>query len=488
VIGVFVIMAVWPLWSARFPPMQDYPMHLLEAQVLSAYDDPAFDYKTNFAIHLQPVYSSFYLGAAFLAKLFQIETAGKIALSVYPLLIAVIVWRLGRRLGQDIPPWGAVLFFPLAFNQQYFLGNVNYLLALAILVLGLLDFEDLLGDASGVWPLVRQTLWQVALFVTHPFMLGVYVALAVIAAMMTLRATRGFRIRVFASIGLATLLFLASSVISRETPTPADPGASELAWLPIKTTAEFVALMFGGMQRPRNVDGLALLSWGAVFAVVCGALIVGGKARSRFPRLHVALLATAALGLFSLPFRIGTYSYVNLRTSVIVYFLAALLVAHVRFQGWWRYALVGLAGLCMVQSIVKQARISAEINDIAPIVSAIPPNSRILPLVFDSDSPELDRATFDIHLHDHNYYHLSVGGGYNPYLPQAPIHPVRYRNAQAHPAPDEYEPERFSWESYAADYQYFLIRGRREHQDEYMARGANKVRVSGAWTLYQRRP
>ena len=94
-------------------------------------------------------------------------------------------------------------------------------------------------------------------------------------------------------------------------------------------------------------------------------------------------LLSTILGFIILPFRIGTYTFINLRTAAIIYFLIALLVAQMRFRGWWRYSLVGFASLCMIHSVVKQARISAEINEIVPIVSAIPSNARILPLVFD---------------------------------------------------------------------------------------------------------
>src|SRR5437899_2773521 len=38
----FVLIGLWPVWSTRFPPMQDYPQHLLQAQLLaSACDAPS---------------------------------------------------------------------------------------------------------------------------------------------------------------------------------------------------------------------------------------------------------------------------------------------------------------------------------------------------------------------------------------------------------------------------------------------------------------
>jgi hypothetical protein len=468
--------------------MQDYPQHLFQAQVLSAYNDPAFDYRQNFEIHLQPVYASFFLTTLFFSSFFPIEIAGKLSLSLYPILIAIIVVRLGHRLGHEATPWGALLFFPLAFNQQYFLGNVNYLLALPLLILILLDYEDFLGGTFGAWPMARHCLWQVALFITHPFIFNVYVSLAVVTAFIVRRRTAEFKVKVLASLSVAILLFVASWVISRVSPSSQFPAAPGIGWLVPTKTLEFFAMMFNGMQRLGTADCVALVSWGSVFIVVLGALSANWRERGNPPLLHLVFLVLTIYGFLILPFRIGAYTYINLRIAAIIYFLIALLLAQVvRFRGWWLYLFIGLLACCMAGSIVKQARISSEINEIVPVISAIPPNSRILPLVFDNDSPELDSFWFDIHLHDHDYYHVLVGGGFNPYLLRAPLHPLHYIRGQERPAPGEYQPDRFSWKDYSADYKYFLVRGTPEGVDKYLSETCNQVCVSGKWTLFERK-
>jgi hypothetical protein len=54
IVGAFFLASIWPLWGARFPAMQDYPEHLFQAKVLSAYNDPAFDYSRYFEVHIKP--------------------------------------------------------------------------------------------------------------------------------------------------------------------------------------------------------------------------------------------------------------------------------------------------------------------------------------------------------------------------------------------------------------------------------------------------
>ena len=122
-VGAFLCLALWPLWSARFPPMQDYPQHLAQAQMLAARNDPAFEYHRYFDFHLRPVYATFYLVTLFLSRFVPIEIAGKLTLSLYPVLVTVLVARLGRRSQPDTVSWGALLLFPMAFNQQVLHGE-----------------------------------------------------------------------------------------------------------------------------------------------------------------------------------------------------------------------------------------------------------------------------------------------------------------------------------------------------------------------------
>src|SRR6266576_4892431 len=85
-VAAFLCLALWPLWSARFPPMQDYPLHLFHAQALRAHNDPAFDYNRYYEFRLRPVYATFFLTTLFFAKFAPIEIAGKVCLALYALL------------------------------------------------------------------------------------------------------------------------------------------------------------------------------------------------------------------------------------------------------------------------------------------------------------------------------------------------------------------------------------------------------------------
>jgi hypothetical protein len=487
-LGAFLCLALWPLWSARFPPMQDYPQHLAQAQMLAERNNPAFDYHSYFEFHLRPVYATFYLAMLFFSRFVPAEAAGKLALSLYPVLVAVVVARLSRRGAKGVASWGALLFFPVAFNQQYFMGNVNYILSLPLLILALLDYEDLLRSPRGAWPITRQCLWQVALAVTHPFSFLAYVSLAALTTILARRHTGEFWRKVLAPMGLAVILLLGCCFESLVKSSPEAAVPDGMDWISPKAALQFAGLMFTGMQWSGGIHAATLVLWGLMAAVVLGATAAQWREPGSFSLLRGLFVAAACLGFLVLPCRIGAYTGINLRLAPLLYFLIALLVAQVRFRGGWQYAFVAVAGLCMVASVARQARLSAEIEEIVPILQKIPVNSRILPLVFDRASLELDSYWFDPHLHDHNYYHVLRGGGFSPYLPAAQLNPVRYRPEQKRPAPGEYSPQEFIWEAHSADYQYFLVRGAPEGFAQYVAPACNLVLASGKWTLFERRP
>ena len=55
------------------------------------------------------------------------------------------------------------------------------------------------------------------------------------------------------------------------------------------------------------------------------------------------------------------------------------------------------------------------------------------------------------------------------------------------PAPGEYEPQKFSWEAHAADYQYFVVRNAPLGFSDYLTdHGCEPVMHSGPWGVFRR--
>src|ERR1700730_11451568 len=155
-----------PIWSVAFPPLLDYPDHLARPFVLAHLADPAF----TFSRFYRADWGAYpYLGMdaslAVLGRLFPIETAGRIFLSLCVLALPAAAWFFLRQVnpGED----AAALWMLLIAGNVFFLeGFLNFDLSLAVgfLELGFwLSWLAKRGIARWVATLVMFT----ALFFTH---------------------------------------------------------------------------------------------------------------------------------------------------------------------------------------------------------------------------------------------------------------------------------------------------------------------------------
>ena len=477
-LGLFGVLALSPLWTARYPPMQDYAEHVFYAHVLQHYDGPTLDYREYYTVALgaRP-YSAFYWITLLFARAFDLETAGKVTVSLYVVLTVLLVGRLAAWRGSRQPGWGLLLFFPLLFHQEYYLGFTNYLLSLPLVLLVVVEQERLSEPVLDRRAMVRQFVWLVMLFFTHPFSLLVAAGMALLWGLWP--PPRTWR-RV---LGL-TLPALACTVGGWLSARSESLG-HDVQWLPWGATVRYVALPLLGMQGIARASWAHLGLWLAVGVSVSGALYQGSRG-VRLNRLSVAC-GLALAGTMTLPFRVGGYTYVNLRLAVLAYFLLAWAAGSLDFRRWTRFVLASAAGGLLLLSLVKQALISRETEAIAPLFARMPPNMRVLPLIFDNDSPELDPEIFDPHLHDQRYYHVQVGGGFSPDLFETAVNPIHYRKERRLPAPNAYLPARFSYQAHGRYYDFFLIRGAPDGFERWLGQRADTVARSGPWLLMRRR-
>jgi hypothetical protein len=480
VVVIFTFVALYPIWSVRFLPLQDYPEHLLQAHMFSHRNDPALDYNENFDFNLRLApYVTFYAVLIPLSAILPIEVAGKVAVSLYIFVIALLVIRLKQRFKTDFAPWGLLLFFPFAFNQQYFQGNTNYLYSLPLLVFALLDHEDISRTPLSTWPCCRHFLWQLALFFTHPLTFLIYVSLAGFRAVLSWR-NRVELVRSIIPPMIAAVLFLLWFMVEN-----AGGSAGRIWWKPFSSTLAWYGYIFTGMRWFDGVDKLSIVLWMGIGALGVHAFFADRQEVGKFSIRCLAFFILTTIAVFVLPFGKGSYSFISVRVASVSYFLLAILVGRLKFKGAWRGVFILFVAAVLIQSVIKQGRVSAEIQEIAPIVERIPPNSRILPLVFDNNSPELENS-FDMHLHDHDYYHILVGGGLSPYIIKNPLFPVYYKAELNLPAPGEYTPGLFKWEEHSAKYEYFMVRAALDTIINYPAEKMKLVHHFGRWRLFKK--
>jgi hypothetical protein len=134
---LLVIFAVMPIWVVRFPPLQDYPLHLLRQKILAHYSDPTLGYCDAFVRSLfpMPYILPDYLVCP-LARLLPITIAGKIQLTLYAVLLPISFFYLYSSVARKNLLLGFFVF-PLIYNFHLDVGEINTALSLPLFLFAL---------------------------------------------------------------------------------------------------------------------------------------------------------------------------------------------------------------------------------------------------------------------------------------------------------------------------------------------------------------
>lgn len=325
-----LLAALWaPLTAGAYPPLYDYPAHLLEARIARDFADPALAYADGFvprpgwAAETNALMTLATLG---LARLVPIDLAGRLAIA---LLLAIFLFGLGgllRRAGTA----GALLPLAplLAYNFTFASGWLNFSLGTALGLCALGGYEDW-SRAGGRRRLAWLALLALLIYSAHLLAWGLLaLALGARAAADRLPPRR------LAALAAASLPTLALLLATR--PALAAIGLiGPAAWLG--------AWLIGRLRLPP----LAL----AVAAPLAAALIFGlGQAATPWlarldPEIAYAPFArgTFPIRAFTLaqqlPAPDGLLSAANLLIALLLFELAALVAlaaARADDGGTWR--------------------------------------------------------------------------------------------------------------------------------------------------------
>jgi hypothetical protein len=169
---ILAAMLLAPLWIVEFPPLLDYPNHLARAFVLVHLQDTAFDFSRFFRSDwgLYP-----YLGMdallAVLGRIFPIETAGRLLLSLCAIALPAGAWFFLRAVDPRENAralWG----LPIACNVFFLEGFLNFDLSLALGFIALGLWLRWLTQRNAIlW--IAALLTFTALYLTHLLGFGI---------------------------------------------------------------------------------------------------------------------------------------------------------------------------------------------------------------------------------------------------------------------------------------------------------------------------
>ena len=184
-IGVLILaaMLLTPIWIAAFPPLLDYPNHLARAFVLAHLNDSHFSFRQFYRADWGAYpYLGMDASLAVLARLFPIETAGRVFLSLCVLAVPGAAWFFLRQTQPDAEA-ASLWALLIAYNVFFLEGFLNFDLSLAVGFLALgLWLRWLARPGAGRW--IAALLVFTALYFTH--LLGFGIAGSIVVAWLAL--------------------------------------------------------------------------------------------------------------------------------------------------------------------------------------------------------------------------------------------------------------------------------------------------------------
>ncbi len=487
--SLLVLILICTIWWNRFLPMQDYPQHLFMAVVANTYDDPTLGWAENFELHGQfGPYRATYLALRALGAVTDIETSGKILATIYVLLVGLLASKVCNDIGDGIPRWGALLFFPLCMHAMYFYGFFNFTFSIPVLLITLLDLKTLISSQATWKSTGRHVFLQLCLFLLHPYTLLVYIVMA-FATTALLARERPQLLRGLSSAFLALIVFFGwtwdASMLTA-------PGGSlsvkslDLHWWPLNWNLSFLAMSFTGLRFTRDPHWLIAALWATLLLLVLRE-IWRHRRGYKFDYWLPALFCMAVAGYFVLPFSIrtdGRYTFFNVRLAPIFLLLLAPIAATLPIGRIAGRVLVVLCLSLTCYSAYLHDRVSCEIEGYVPIFDKMEKKAAVLALFRGARSEHLDPFFYNnFHQCFPFYYHMLKGGGVNPDMFDRRLMPVGYREGRRPGRPSVREPQK--WVEYRAAYDYVIAINMPMSIHEQLEDYGDLVDSAGPWSLYK---
>ncbi len=514
-LGVLGLGAALVFWIFDALPFQDLPAHAgLIAMRHRFASSPFEQHFFVLAPHIGP-YSLFrFLGEAFVRVIGPVGAVRAIAtLPVIATPLALLYAR--RTLHGDRSPVAGFLGVALSFGLMTLLGFASYLLGVAVMLVGLTLWLDLLARAESApnEPATRRReLAMVAfapiMFVAHGHAFVLFLALAGVACIATGdRKARLLRLR-----ALSPALALAGYVAWLERGPATPPGSVAVAQgglVPhFQGAADKLSLLVTPTLLTRT--GIDIVAGVALWTVLIGASVAtlrdlrapaplppgADAAKDARSRAHSRALYAGALVIgvmfLALPHAIGWFGFVDGRLVPIVLYLCILGFRRESLGRFWRAGLErgapALASTMVLVALGASYRFQDEARGFHEILAEVPREARLLNLPLDPNS-----ATFTAHPFIH--YDKLV-------LAERPIvvSDIWFHQGSAlYPTPENpalHLPDTYSesdlrvldWQGYKlADWDYVLVRTRPEGVVAPAPPAALELADHrGGWWLYRR--
>ena len=397
-LGVAVVLAVLVFWAFDALPFQDLPAHAGLIAMRHRYATSPFEQRFYvLAPHIGP-YSVFrFLGETFVR--FTTPIAAVRALGTLPTIalpLALLFAR--RRLHGDRGPAFGYLGIALSFGIMTLLGFASYLLGVAVMIVGITLWLDLMVHVDDGRPTIRRELgvavFAPLLFIAHGHAFLLFLGCAGMAALVTgARRARLLRLRALVP-GLALAGWVAWIERGATTPPGSVPRVRPL--VPhFQGIADKLGLLFTGTLMTRlGVDLVASVLLLA-FAILAGfftwrALRGTNDASARQSKALLASAAAIAIAFAMLPHSIGWFGFVDGRLVPVATMLALLAIRPGTLPRplalAYRYGPPVLAFAIVGIVMIASHEFQDEARGYREVLAEVPAEARLLNLPLDPDS------------------------------------------------------------------------------------------------------
>lgn len=504
-LGALAVVALLVFWVFDALPFMDLPAHAGLIAMRHRFAESAFEQRFFvLAPHIGP-YSLFrFLGELFIGWLGPIGAVRAIAtLPVVALPLAFMFAR--KRLFGEVSATYGFLGIALSFGLMTLLGFASYLLGVALMLVGLTLWLDLLVAAEdGVADARRKEIviafFAPVMFVAHGHAFVLFLLCAGVSTLVTgKRVVRLLRLR-----ALVPALALAGWVawIERGSTTPAGsvPVVPKLVPMFQGASDKFQLLVTPMFTTRSGIDFmLAIAVW--IFAVACTVMTV--RSLRAYPGVkaprdvrHAKALYTSALVLsivfLALPHAVGWFGFVDGRLVPLVLYFALLGLRREAIAGFLSRVLDKgapvVAASITALALVASYRFQDEARGYREVLAKVPAQSSLLNLPLDPNSDVFTAHPF-IHYDKLVLAERPIVVSDVWFHQGSALYPTAQNPALRLPASySESDLKFIDWPAYHLDdWDYVLIRTRPTAAQPYAPTSLVLEEHRGGWWLFRRR-
>lgn len=467
-IALFCVLGailVAPVWTVKYPPLVDFPNHLASSFVLAHMHDPRFEFSKFYAPNWQlSPYLTMDLALVSLQKVLPVGIAGRILLTAALVAVPLAAWVFVREAnpGESYLAFWSLL---LCNNKFFFLNgfiNMQLSMALCFLILGLW-LRYLKNSRWKLW-------WALCglvtlLYFTHIF--GFVVA-GIVVTCFLFTTKRSVRETIFSWLlflpGMGCYLYWKA----------VDAGSWPMVFPSLITKLEAIPAMILGYSPA--LDFLTFMT-----LLICLLWVPIDNREFKLNPPWVVAFASLFVVYLVLPNNYGPGTMVAQRILPFI-FVAGLAVAKVGRRGAY------LVPVALVLFMARTANVETNFISIQPQLqtladsfSAIPRNTRVLPIIHQSGDAGKPEDYFWS-------YGVIRNGWYSPYLfHDKGVQPLRLRRETYTLGRYPYSPSphaAISWSRIAAEYDYIWAYGASAYSKQ-MARIGRRVFDSKELQVYK---